>query len=142
MVGIEDVTCPHCGEPPTETSVEEALANDQLRALGYVHDDKNVECPNGHTWTHGIPKGDPETTEMWTCDACGGQYIPRDVFHSRDHRLHFVVKCEDCYYKPDDPLHFDIPEEMGEEWGILLGHPKVCGNTEDATDTDRVKLTA
>lgn len=141
MVDLDGVTCPHCNESPTEESVEEAERNAQLRALGYVHKDYTVACENGHKWTHGVPEGEPSCASSWVCDACGGYLIPRDVFHSADGRIHFVVKCEDCLYKPNNPLHFRIPEDMGEEWGILLGHPKVCGNTEDAERERRVQLT-
>lgn len=136
-VPLDDVTCPYCDADVSDESKQ----HEQLRALGYLHSDYDVTCEQGHSWTHGVPKGEPETTEAWTCDACGGQLIPRDVFHSDDERIHFVVKCEDCYYKPDDPLHFRIPDDMGEEWGILLGHPAVCGNTEDAERERRVELT-
>lgn len=135
------VTCPHCGSPPTEESIETAERDEQLRALGYVHSDYTVKCSNGHQWTHGVPRGEPEIAGVWECDACGDYYIPRDVFHSPDGRIHFVVKCKNCSYKPDAPLHFRIPDDMGEEWGILLGHPLVCGNTEDAEREQRVQLT-
>lgn len=137
----DDISCPHCGEPPTERSVEEARLNEHLRSLGYIHCDYVLQCKKNHSWTHGVPEGDPETAEAWTCDVCGDYYIPRDVFHSPDGRIHFVVKCKRCLHKPDSPLHFRIPEEMGDEWGILLGHPLICGNTEDAEREQRVKLT-
>jgi len=136
-VPLRDVTCPQCDAPVSD----ERKQHERLRALGYLHEDYTIECENGHTWTHGVPDGEPETTDEWTCDACGDHYVPRDVFHSPDGRIHFVVKCQNCYYKPDQPLHFRIPEDMGKEWGILLGHPAVCGNTEDAERERRVQLT-
>jgi hypothetical protein len=139
-VDYSSVSCPHCGADPTDESVETARSNEQLRALGYTHTDQTLACPNGHEWTHGVPRGTPET-DVWGCDACGDRYTPRDVFHSTDGRLHVVVKCRTCYYKPDEPLHFDIPTDVSERWGILLGHPDVCGSIEDADTEQRAQFT-
>lgn len=130
---FEDVTCPHCDAEPLNAA--EAAREADLVALGYIHRDIQLSCSAGHTWTHGVPDGKPETADHWTCDACGGSYTPRDVALGHDDALQVVVKCRDCYHVRDRPLRFDIPtDDTGNNvWRILLGHPDVCGDTEEAT---------
>lgn len=131
---FDDVTCPHCGSEPV--NLEDAKRDAHLKELGYLHRDITLSCGE-HEWTHGVPEGVPAHASRWECDACtDGTYIPRDVALGNKGRLQVVVKCDECLYKPDRPLKFDLPDRDtgNNEWRVLLGHPAVCGNTDDATE--------
>lgn len=138
---FEHVTCPHCDADPID--VEDAERSAHLKQLGYLHRDVFMRCERGHEWTHGVPEGTPETEDLWTCDACGGIYIPRDVSYGIDGKLQVVLKCGDCYYRPDRPLRFEVPERDtgNNEWRVLLGHPDVCGDTKNATEHNAILVT-
>lgn len=132
---LTDVQCPHCGEPPLEESVHQAQAAARLKELDYLHEDYDIECPNGHTWTHGVPIGDPENADDWTCAACGGYHVIRDVmYREEDNEVQVWQKCQDCKYKPAQPLRFEPDPNRGNNtWAIFTAHPAICGNTDEAT---------
>jgi len=135
----DNVVCPHCGEDPLEDSVEQAIAAARLKELDYLHEDYAVECENGHTWTHGVPMGTPSSSEDWTCDACGGSYVTRDVMYREDDgEVQVWQKCQDCYYKPARPLRYEPnPNRGNNTWAIFTAHPEICGNTDEATPHER-----
>jgi uncharacterized Zn finger protein len=125
-----DVGCPECGHAPTDDSVVES----RLSNLGYHHEDVTLECSNcGHTWQHGIPKGDVDD-DTWVCPACGGDFVPHFVyvFPPKD-EVRVRPKCQDCYYVPDKPIVMDVSNN-GHSLRWFVGHHTVTGDKEDAKD--------
>lgn len=122
---MTDHPCPECGGEPTA----ESLARGQLSDLGYLHEDKRLECENGHEWTVGIPNGSPDD-DTWVCEACGGDLEPHFVYVFED-EARIKPKCRGCYWVPDDPIVLDASDN-GTSRRVFIGHHSVTGDRQDA----------
>lgn len=126
---VSESKCPECGGEPT-TDPERIQ---QLKALGYVHDDRTLKCHNGHEWTIGVPIGKKKNEDEWVCDSCGyGSYRPHFIYlRQEDCEAVAKVKCDNCCYVPDDPLELaqtSGPLGTEENYRIFVGHPDVTGS--------------
>jgi len=121
--------CPECQSPPTA----ESLAESNLTDLGYLHDDKRLECSAcDNSWQIGIPRGEV-ASEAWVCDACNGNFMPHFVYvYTEKNEVRVRPKCQSCYWVPDDPLVFDS-SQSGDTYRWFVEHHETTGNRDDAT---------
>lgn len=124
----EESCCPECGEPPSEDSI----MRQNLSSLGYMHEDKFMECSAcDNQWTIGIPHGQTDD-DRWVCDACGGDFMPHFVYvYPERGETHVRPKCQDCYWVPDVPITLDSVVE-DDRISVFLSHHAVTGDQEDA----------
>lgn len=122
---MTDYPCPECDEHATA----ESQARGQLSDLGYLHEDVRLECPNGHEWTVGLPRGSDDDA-TWECPACGGDFVPHFVYVFED-EARIKPKCQDCYYVPDDPIVLDVSNN-GTSRRLFIGHHSVTGDRDNA----------
>lgn len=88
-------TCINC-----DASLDEGFERTgNLSALGYLHEDVWVDCPEcGKSHVFGIPENG-DVTEPPECPVCGGRRYPYKCNRDGDPGLRNVHwKCEDCYY--------------------------------------------
>jgi uncharacterized Zn finger protein len=123
------ISCPECGEPATDESKQKS----NLSALGYRHTDHRYRCSECDTqWIRGEPHGGSDKPE-WTCDSCGGEYVPHFLFiNGSDESVRVRPKCRDCWHVPDERIELNS-RFNGENMRAFVGHPSVTGEeTEDS----------
>ena len=117
----EDTSCPECGDDPTDDSlVEHKLSN-----MGYLHDDIQLSCDNGHTWSCGVPIGEFDGGDSLICDSCdeSWMYVHRVQLSSGDEKILLHLKCPNCKY-------FEEVEREPDGDGVaLVGYPPITGDT-------------
>jgi len=126
--------CPDCGAE-LDTSTEDLLVEHRLSAMGYLHDDQVLTCPEcGSQSTHGVPVGEFEGGLDLECRSCRHDpsleqpqfyRVHRVVWQQGDQaRLH--LKCPRCF-------HFRSVERERDNRGVaLVGYPDITGSTEGA----------
>lgn len=128
----DETTCPYCG-----ANVDgEQVVKHRLSAMGYMHDDIEMECDEcGSSWPHGVPVGEfeGEEAEDLFCSSCEQRFMrvhrvaPRWTAETEAQRkviLH--LKCPNCYY-------FDkVQREAGPGGRCLIGYPDITGSTDGA----------
>lgn len=129
----DEACCPDCGaEPDTKSITEHRLGN-----LGYLHDDRPLECENGHEWQLGIPVGSYDGADDLVCGSCDTIMtvhrveIPRrsaKVYAERRNNptLTLHLKCPTCY-------HFKRTTRWADNSGVaLVGDPRTTGSLDGA----------
>lgn len=127
----DETSCPYCGGTPTDASAQ----NHHLSAMGYLHDDIQMECAEcDSTWACGVPVGefeDERAQELW-CDSCEQRLMRVHRIHpdwdsTSDRRvIRIHLKCPNCFY------FTKLARQCGPRGISLMGYPDITGSTDGA----------
>ena len=130
-----EVRCPECGGEPNYQPDEALAVQERLQSNGYLHNDISIKCTEcGHSWPHGVPRGEWDGYGDLSCEACGHETMlvhrvrlntaPEDG--EGEVTLH--LKCPECY-------KFDRTARKMDRNGVsLVGYPQLTGEIDSTVN--------
>lgn len=123
-----EVSCPECGGEPNYQPEEALAVQERLQANGYLHNDINLKCTEcGHSWPHGVPRGEFDGYDDLECSACGHEAMLVHRVRLTDPpgdgggEVTLHLKCPRCY-------QFDRTQRKMDRNGVtLVGYPGLTG---------------